>query len=370
MIILVGAGHTHIEILRRGRELQQQGHEAVCISPAPLHPYSGMGPGVLGGRYRPEETLLPAAELAQRNGIRFIQDRVTGVDTAARTIQLAAGQELRYTLLSLNIGSESEGVPAPGVFSAKPISELFRARREIESRAAAGLRTRIAVVGGGPSGVELAGNAACLLQQLRAEGGVVLYSADANRLAGVSGRRFRYIVRRLRVQGVDIRFGVRADIHQLDADIILAAGGVRPPQISKAFGLPAAADGSFLVDEYLRVQGFTDIFAVGDCAWFAHPESGRPLDRVGVYAVRQQEVLMENLLATASVGPGGSSAEPGPARAPTLTPFTGVGRYLSGVNLGCGRGMLYRGCWTVTGRPAFRLKDWIDRRFVRRYYRD
>ncbi|MCP4341939.1 MAG: FAD-dependent oxidoreductase [Desulfobulbaceae bacterium] len=70
------------------------------------------------------------------------------------------------------------------------------------------------------------------------------------------------------------------------ADIIFPAVGVKPSRLFARSGLPIGADSGLLVDEYLRSNRYKNIFGGGDCIHL-EPE---PLDKVGVYAVRQNSV--------------------------------------------------------------------------------
>ncbi|MHB1378179.1 MAG: hypothetical protein ACYCX0_00985 [Desulfurivibrionaceae bacterium] len=87
----------------------------------------------------------------------------------------------------------------------------------------------------------------------------------------------------------------------------------------------------------------------GDCIHFAP----QPLDKVGVYAVRQNPVLCHNLLAS--------------LEGDRLRRFSPGGDYLLIYNLGDGTGILRKRGLIFSGRPAFWLKDYIDRRFMRRF---
>lgn len=357
-----------MELLLQARRFRRAGIELVVVSPSAIHPYSGMGPGVLGGDYRFEETQLPIGRLVQRCGATFIADRIDGLDQQRSEVTLCGGGTLRFDVLSLNLGSEVTNAPklpsAVPVYRAKPIEELEAAGREIERRVAAGRRCVVVVIGGGPAGVELAANAAS--RMLRAGGGsptqgsgVDLYSAAQQGLGGMIGRRARYVERVLGCRGVQLHMGQRVDpvrwthgSEEPDA-VLLLATGVRPPPLLASLGLPTGADGAVVVDRTLRVEGTRNIFAAGDCASFAAGTGS--LDRVGVYAVRQQSVLLRNLLASA-VGDD-------------CIPFTHTGPYLFGLNLGLRSGIVFRGPWSLRGRPAFLLKDWIDRRFMERYRR-
>jgi NADH dehydrogenase FAD-containing subunit len=136
---------------------------------------------------------------------------------------------------------------------------------------------------------------------------------------------------------------------QHPADLVLVATGVRPPPLFAQAGLPVGPEGGLRVDRHLRALAGGEIFGGGDCIHF----EPRPLERVGVFAVRQNPVLRHNLLAALEERP--------------LRRFDPGGAYLLIFNLGDGRGLAVRWGRSLHGRPAFGLKDWIDRRFMRRF---
>lgn len=357
-IVLAGAGHTHIELVLQADRFLQAGHELIVVSPEPEHPYSGMAPGFLAGVYQLGEIMLPAAELVERSGARFVAGRITAVNPQQKHLQLASGQEIDFDVLSLNIGSRTIASPQAHlsyVYPVKPIINLVAARQAIIERIDQGHDCRVAVLGGGPAGVELAAAAAHLLSSgirgaIAPGASVALYSAGSEAIGAVRGRRAAYVRRHLSEIGVQLYEGERVLPSQIDADIVLYAGGTAPPDEIQAVQAPRAADDSLLVDRFLRSVAFQHVFAVGDCACLA----GHPLDRVGVYAVRMQETLLHNVLTTASGG--------GHLRA-----FRATGSYLAGLNLGFGCGLLYKGCLTLRNEAAFLLKDRLDRRFMDRY---
>jgi len=77
------------------------------------------------------------------------------------------------------------------------------------------------------------------------------------------------------------------------------------------------------------------------------------LDKVGVYAVRQNPILYHNLMGALENG--------------TMQPFVPGEAYLLIFNLGDGKGIYVKKNWVWGGRLAFRFKDYIDRRFVRKF---
>jgi len=133
------------------------------------------------------------------------------------------------------------------------------------------------------------------------------------------------------------------------ADIIFTAVGVKPSRIFADSGLPTGPDGGLLVNRFLQCTEHPEIFGGGDCIYFQES----PLDKVGVYAVRENPVLYTNLLASLEGG--------------ALVPFDPGGDYLLIFNLGDGTGILHKRWLTIDGRIAFIIKDYIDRKFMRKF---
>ena len=83
-------------------------------------------------------------------------------------------------------------------------------------------------------------------------------------------------------------------------DFIFLALGVKPAPIFRDSGIPTGPEGGLLVNNYLQSSSYPDIFGGGDCIYF----QDKPLDKVGVYAVRQNPVLLNNLMARLEGGGG------------------------------------------------------------------
>lgn len=361
-LVLVGGGHAHLTSLLKMGDLTAAGHAVTLISPSPRHPYSGMGPGMLGGFYSPAEIEFPVREMTEERGGVFIEDRVVTIDAPRRLLGLASGREIPYDVVSFNVGS---GVPKtfgeagqPGVFPVKPVANLCAARErilELLGRRA----VQILVVGGGPAGLEIAGNAWKLLKDHTGRGRVVLVAGErllnghaprARREALVSfTRRSIEVIEGRHVIKIEESHGLLDDGSRLPFDVCLVATGVSPPDLFETSGLPVGRDGGLLVNGHLQSVAHPEIFGGGDCVSFAP----RPLDKVGVYAVRQNPVLHRNLLASLEGRP--------------LETFLPQKTYLLIFNLGDGQGLLSRGVFVWRGRSAFLLKDFIDRSFMRKF---
>lgn len=361
-VVLVGAGHTHVQLLRalrRGQRLAHGHHELVLVTPGDFW-YSGLAPGVLGGQYPPALGRIDVGELARRAGATLIRDRAVAASPASRTLELEGGGTLGWDVLSVNVGSRSGGgwvggAPPP-VVPVKPIPKLLEIPAFLRRMAEEGARTRIVVAGGGASGCEVALAIArravregTLLDLTLVSGGRLVEDAPAGAartLRRVLRERGVEVVEGTRVEGVTADAARLATGEGLKADLVLDATGLVPPDFVAELDLPLGPDGGLLVDRCLRSVAHAHVFAVGDCASFGP----RALPRVGVYAVRQAPVLRANLGAVLD--------------GRELRPFRPQRRYLLILNLCDGTGLAVRGGLHARGRWVFRLKDRLDRGFL------
>ena len=362
-LVLLGGGHAHMVTLSNLRTFVEKGHEVTVVGPSEYHYYSGMGPGMLSGTYSPDEIRFATRHVVEKSGGKFVKDYVVRIAPEQKCLHLKSGGTLSYDVLSINAGSyvpDSCVIDDQGdVFYVKPIEKLIQARTRIVELVPKGEIT-IGIVGGGASAAEIAGN---ILQLSRDN------QAQPPRIVILCGREFmmrfpekvRSMVRSSLVRrGVDIREQHRVSEvrtgeitlesgQKLEADLVFMALGVRPSPIFEASGLKTGPDGGLLVNRYLQCPDHPELFGGGDCIYFAD----RPLDKVGVYAVRQNPVLYHNLWASLEGEP--------------LKDFHPGGDYLLIFNLGESHGVLHKAWLTFGGRLAFRIKDYIDRRFMKRF---
>jgi NADH dehydrogenase FAD-containing subunit len=364
--VLLGAGHAHLYSFKRTQEFVRRGHEVTAVAPDVFW-YSGLATGVLGGCYPPDLDQIDVASLVTRGGGRFVQDSVVGVDPVKRVIRLSTGSTLSYDVLSISLGSKPPGIPGAElnqerVYSVKPVRRLWELRRHLEQRfaAQADVPLRLVVAGAGATGCEIAANIAQLAATARRLIEITVLSADEAILERVPRAAARSAVAALQRRGIAFSRSTRvmriadnaavsADGSHIPFDVLVNATGLQPAPDLGAYGLPIDAHGGLIVDQYLRCVAAPEIHGAGDCIAFC----GRPLPKVGVYAIRQAPVLFHNLLAAAEGKP--------PRR------FRPQHQFLIIMNFGDGTGLAVRGRWHWHGRAAFRLKDWIDRRFLREY---
>ena len=363
-LVFVGGGHAHLTSLKNIPNFRKLGHQVTLISPSPYHYYSGMGPGMLSGIYQTWEMRFHIRKLAEDRSATFIQGRVVKVNPDAHHLFLESGERVSYDVVSFNTGSEvpAESLatgPDENVFPVKPVVNLFMAQRAILEAIRGNGSLRIVVGGGGPAGVEISANLWRLLHQNHGKGQMT-HVAGKRLLGDAPDKVRRLAMASLAGRGVEIIEGsyVKAvekgavtlrDGKRIDFDFAFIAIGISPSSLFRDSAIPIGSDGGLLVNSYLQSVAYPDIFGGGDCVSL----EGHPLQRVGVYAVRQNPILYRNLLTALQGG--------------EMEAFKPQEHFLLIFNMGNGKGIFWKKDWVWEGRLAFLLKDYIDRRFMKTF---
>src|SRR6266545_991021 len=159
-VVLVGAGHSHVTVLRMFGMKPIPGVRLTLITREVHTPYSGMLPGLIAGHYGFDDAHIDTGPLARFAGARLYQDELVDVDLAGRRVICRHRPPVPYDLLSLNIGSTPNTAGVPGAsehaIPVKPIDGFLRRFEALQARVLARRgRARIALVGAGAGGVEL-----------------------------------------------------------------------------------------------------------------------------------------------------------------------------------------------------------------------
>ena len=363
-LVLVGGGHAHLTALKNLSEFTRRGHGVTLVSASSYHYYSGMGPGMLSGIYNPSEVRFHVKKMAEERGAEFIEDKVVKIDPVDRRLFLRSGGNIAYDVVSFNTGSE---VPVASIadrerdniVAVKPVVNLLKAKQTVVDAIRQGLIWKYIVIGGGPAGVEICANLWRLLRSNGGTGKIMLISGE-KLLPGAPEKVRRLALDSLSGRGVEIVEGalvksingqkvMLTDGRNFDFDLVFAAIGIRPSTLFAESGLPTGPDGGMLVNAQLQSVAHANIFGGGDCVSL----EGRALAKVGVYAVRENPILFNNILVALEGG--------------EMMTFSPQPRYLLIFNMGNGRGLFWKNNWIWEGRLAFLLKDYIDRRFMRKF---
>ena len=370
-IVLIGAGHAHVGVLRSFGMLPMPGVRLTLITRQVHTPYSGMLPGMIAGLYGYDDAHIDTGPLCRFAGARLYQSEVTGLDLTEKRVICADRPPVPYDVLSLNIGSTPstsvKGVAEHAV-PVKPI-DGFLARFEAARDRVLALRGRatIAVVGAGAGGVEL-----ILSMQQRLDRDVADAGGDPKQLAfklisssseilpslpASVRRRFAAI---LQQRNIEIITG--SAVEHVEPGAVAIAGGrvlavdevfwttrATPAQWLAQTRLPLDADGFVKVRPTLQSVSHDDVFAAGDVASI----EGHDLPKSGVYAVRAGAPLATNLRRLVAARP---LIPYKPQRDALYLISTGEKHAI-----GTRNGLMLEGAW------VWALKDYIDRRFMDRF---
>jgi NADH dehydrogenase len=404
-VLILGASFTGVELLRRLRK-HRRGRklDVVVIDRQAVHPYIPLGLELLTERMSlgvDAGTVLPTARYVDArppaNSLRgrsrpsnYVQGEIVGFDPDTHTATLADGRQFTGRFVVVALGSEV-GPPAclPGAerllaYKSKQQFEVCRAALA-EVLASPDARDTdepptVLVVGGGITGVEIAGELAHLAIE-RPEGWrapkVVMVHRGDRLLRDLTPRAGFAAASALRAQGVELLLGT--SLTSLDADghahvvgpdgprtiscsLAFWSGGLRPPAVITQLGLPLTDDGWLRVSPTLQclVGSDPEIFAGGDIAR-VYGGSGRwPTMQRAIEGIFAGATLATNMLALARCAPD----YPGEG-VPPLNPHTLWSDFPHGVSIG-GHSLVVYGR-LVVGMSGFNI--WFRRFLMRQYMR-
>jgi NADH dehydrogenase len=261
--------------------------------------------------------------LGRYQNIRVMLGEAAGVDSAARTVRLRDGQVLGYDKLVLATGSEYSyfghpewAVLAPGPrtledarkIRARLLLAFERAEISVDSAEQERLMT-IAIVGGGPTGVEMAGAVAELARHALArdfvridprrariiliEAGTRILPAFPEKLAAYAHKALERlgvtVVTGQPVEAIDTG-GVTVAGKRIDATTVIWGAGIKASPAAQWLGTAADRAGRIAVNADLSVTGLNDVYVLGDTA-LASGDDGMPLPALAQVAAQQGTYL-------------------------------------------------------------------------------
>jgi len=367
-LLLLGGGHSHVEVIRRLGLHPPRDTRIILVSPDRYTPYSGMLPGFVAGHYDFHVCHIDLERLCETAGVEFRPFHAVSINPEANRVGCSDGNELDYDVLSIDVGSTpaTQGVPGALDYAirVKPVSTFIHALQGLlDAGKPGGVPLRIAVVGGGAGGMELA--LAMHFRLLAGNSGadIHLFTDTPSLLPGHAPGVRRRFERVMKARGISVHTHsriVKVERRALfpesgvpfDADHIIWATAASAPGWLAASGIQTDARGFVAVNDALQSPSHPGIFAAGDIASMMH----HPRPRSGVYAVRQGPPLAENLQRALSGKP--------------LVAYAPQKIALALISTGDKYAVAAYGRLSLEGKWVWRWKDYIDRRFMARYRSD
>ncbi len=322
-VVIVGAGFAGLSAVGK---LRKSGARVTVIDKNLYSTFQPLLYQVATGGLNPGDVSYPIGGFTARRNARYIRGDVVAIDSSARVVRLAGGREIGYDYLILATGVSANYFGVKGAventFGLYTRADAIVLRDHImngfewlsadpdDQREFA-----VTVVGGGATGVELAGTLGELRSDvLRATFPDVdparlhirLVEMAPELLMPFEPKLRAYTRRQLENRGIDIRVNTTirevapdhvllADGTSLRSDLTVWTGGVAAPESVAAWGLPEGKNGRLLVGADLRVQGTDRIFAAGDIALDQDnpsPQLAQPALQEGRHAAEQVVHLM------------------------------------------------------------------------------
>ncbi|TAK03924.1 NAD(P)/FAD-dependent oxidoreductase [Patescibacteria group bacterium] len=340
-IVIVGGGfagvRTALELVKRRARLKA--FEVVLVDRETSHVYNpllyevctgGLGDGGASARELRAGVAVPFSDFERRvkkSALRFVRGDLSGIDEEAREILLRDGRRLGYDDFVIALGAVPNTFSTPGVaehaYFLKWLPDAIRIRERIATfleaqRKGKEKRVCVLVAGGGPTGVEFAAELANFLHRLTYAGKlprdawhVRIVEAGPSVLPNHPEKVRARAGARLDRLGVEIMTGtkvvsvesgraclaIEGDGEECvrEADVVVWAGGIRPPESVKALRLPTDAKGWIAVTPTFAVKGKEHVWALGDATSFLHPKTGGRVPALAQAATREAAIVAENV---------------------------------------------------------------------------
>lgn len=324
-VLILGASFAGMELYHRLRRTRAGRALAITIVDRQTeHGYIPLIQERLTLRLPLARSALPTAWCVQQDPrARYLVDEVIGLDPDTREVALASGSRLRARFVVVALGSllaAPPTMPEQHLLGYKFAHEFVAAQRHLWARLERPGAPHVVVIGGGISGVELAGELAHLSRKAPPGQGLKVTLADggASLLRGLTPRAGRMAARQLTRQGVTLRLNTRVlevrpalmRLHTADGepdelthDGAFWAGGIRAAPVLARLGLPTTLRGYLAVTPTLQCGPYPQIFACGDAARVVDESGEWPTMQRAIECIWEAGVVARNILTLASADP-------------------------------------------------------------------
>ena len=320
-ICILGGGFGGLYTALRLSQLpwtKQEKPEIILVDRSDRFLFSPLLYELMTGELQTWEIAPPFEELLAGTGVRFHQGSVTGIDLSAKHVQLQDGHALPYDRLVVSLGGETPLDLVPGsaehALPFRSIADAYRLEerlRQLEESEADKLR--VAIVGAGYAGVELACK---LADRLGSRGRIRLVeqtdlilrtSPDFNRTAATKALDARNVWIDLETSveaiGADtISLLYKGDVDTIPVDLVLWTVGTRVAEVINALPLKKNVRGQVVVTPTLQAIDYPDVFALGDLV-DCKDVDGQQVPGTAQAAFQQAEYVGWNLWASLTERP-------------------------------------------------------------------
>lgn len=362
-IILIGAGHAHLETIKALSLTEVKSHRYILISPDESTFYSGLVPRFVMGDIRSNELIIQSASYAKSKHIQFIKDSIKSIDAAKKQIILTSGLSLNFDAASINIGGARNNIPSDcpeQTIYIRPFNELAKKWDFIQNNPKDLTNPVLVIVGGGAASVEIASVLKMRIQKKYGPNAQVHLITNSERLcASYDATISKKILKSLNLLNIQVHFNelvkqiykkhlILSNGNRLDFDSIFVTTPNIPPQIQYLnFNMEYDVNGFPVTDSKLQLA--PHIFAVGDAASMQNHK----LPKSGVIAVHQGRHLTKSLRAALNNKP--------------LPEFIPPAKQLNILITGPEKALAVWGSLSLENKSIYKIKSWIDNRYIKSF---
>ncbi|WP_201608627.1 FAD-dependent oxidoreductase [Psychrobacter okhotskensis] len=364
-LLLVGAGHAHIGLLRRLRGTPLINADITLISEQPQSIYSGMLPGWMAGHYILDDIRIDIAALCKQAGVHFIQQPIVKIDAKSQRVMTADDYDHSYEVVSLNTGADTDmhwlnNADINSVIAIRPLHSFVNQWSQVLAAAQRSKHYQLAIIGAGAAAIELVMAAQVALQRIHPNHQVFLICGDVL-LAGFNYKFRHRVIKQLKRLNIEVVYEraiayqngtlmtERASLQQsFSMDAVIAATGVTGAAWTTSTDIATVDNGFIAVNALQQSVSHNNVFAVGDVA----TRVDKDVAHSGVHAVHGGEVTADNLL-TFMVD-----------KNKPLQSYQPKNRTLYLLSCGDKYAIASWGSVSLQGRWVWYIKRYIDKRFV------
>lgn len=367
-VLIVGGGFAGVRCAQELARKSRGGVRIRLVSSTPHFEYHAALYRIVTGR-NPLEVCIPLVTIFRGTDVELVQDTIVQCDLESKRVTGSSGSSYSYDTLVLALGSQTDFYHTPGLeqraFVLKTTTDALKLKRHIhETLASCGFNERheqvckaqFVIVGGGPTGVELAGELAVYMRQVahrhKIDPSMItidLIQSPSRLVPQLPEHLSLAIEKRLRSLGVNLYFNRRilkstaqralVEGVQMKTSTIIWAAGVKAHSLyQETSGLQTGRGGRVLVTPHLRAQGQRDVYIAGDGA-------DTPFSGMASTAFYDGELIAQTILAEqrGTTSPPYQPHQPG-----------------SAVPIGPGWAAVAMGKLTVFGRVGWWIRRAVD----------
>ncbi len=296
-VLIVGGGFGGIAAAKELYHRHLPNVKITLVNPTSYFEYHASLYRVMAGR-SPAESSIALSDIFTR-GVETVKDLIVGVDFEKKEAHGRGGSRYQYDFLIIGVGAETNYYDIPGIaefsYSLKSLADAVRLKNHLHDSFTAGTigNNHIVIVGGGATGVEIAGELASYTQFLAKKHGVDPSSTTVDLVAGsrrlvpqLSPNLSDKIKLRLHELGVNIylnRYVMKEEVQEIylkdmkmQTKTVVWAAGTRGNSLLSQVGLPVNESGRVIVNKYLKPNKKLDI-SFFDSGWSPpSPSAGNP----------------------------------------------------------------------------------------------